>query len=114
MPYYVYIVQCYDGTLYTGYSRNPKKRLKLHMNGRGARYLRTHKPKELVYLEEFCSRANAMRRERHIKLMSHAQKLRLRKSNACSKRYLARLARNRKKDQKEVTGLNGTPTGLEQ
>jgi len=112
MPYYVYVVQCYDGTLYTGYSKNPKKRLKLHMNGKGARYLRIHKPRELVYVEEFCSRANAMRRERHIKLMSHAQKLRLRRSDAYSKHYLARLARSIKKGQKEVTGLNGAPTKI--
>jgi putative endonuclease len=53
--------------------------MKLHMNGKGARYTRMHLPKELVHVEEFNSRAEAMKRERTIKRMNHRQKLELNK-----------------------------------
>jgi len=77
MRYYVYIVQCDDGTYYTGYSKNLDKRMKLHLKGKGARYLRIHKPKKLVYAEEFKSRAEAMRRELKVKSLTHSQKRKL-------------------------------------
>jgi len=80
MPYYVYIIRCDDDSFYTGYSGNLAKRLRLHMNGKGARYLRIHKPVKLVYVEEFSSRVEAMRKERRVKLLNHSQKLRLSKS----------------------------------
>lgn len=49
----------------------------LHINGKGARYTRMHKPKKLVYTEEFGSRAAAMKREKRIKKLDHQQKLKL-------------------------------------
>lgn len=94
MPYYVYIVQCDDSSLYTGYSKNLNKRMKLHLKGKGARYLRTHKPKKLAYVEEFDSRAEAMRRERKIKLLTHSQKLRL-AARSKVKRVVPRRGRRR-------------------
>jgi predicted GIY-YIG superfamily endonuclease len=54
--------------------------------GRGARYLRIHKPRDLVYVEEFGSRVEAMRRERCIKLYSHARKCGL-KASGISKKH---------------------------
>jgi putative endonuclease len=86
MPYYVYMVQCDDGSFYTGYSSNLDKRVRQHVKGKGARYLRIHKPKGVVYVEEFGSRMEAMRRERRIKLLSHYQKLRLAKSRSGARR----------------------------
>jgi len=80
MPYYVYVLLCEGGSFYTGYTKNLDSRLKLHKNGRGARYTRMHKPRRLVRAEEFSSRSEAMRREKKIKTMSHEQKLRLAKS----------------------------------
>ena len=80
MSYYVYIIQCDNDTFYTGYSKDVDKRMKLHMKGKGARYLRIHKPKRLIYVEECTSRAEAMKKERKIKLLSHNQKLRLSKT----------------------------------
>ena len=79
MSYYVYIIQCDNDTLYTGYSKDVDKRMRLHMKGKGARYLRIHKPKNLIYVEKCASRAEAMKEERRIKLLSHNQKLRLSK-----------------------------------
>jgi putative endonuclease len=80
MPYYVYIIQCDDHTFYTGYSKNPDKRFRMHLKGKGARYLRIHKPRKIVHVEKFVLRSEAMRRERKIKLLTHRQKLRLAKS----------------------------------
>jgi len=74
MPYYVYVILCDDGSFYTGYTKNVKSRLRLHMNGKGARYTRMHKPKKLVYAEQFESRAEAMRREKRLKKLGHQQK----------------------------------------
>lgn len=64
MPYYVYVLLCEGGSFYTGCTKNVNSRMRLHMIGRGARYTRMHKPKRLVYTEEFGSRAEAMRREK--------------------------------------------------
>jgi putative endonuclease len=77
MTYYVYILLCQDGSFYTGYSKNLKSRVRLHVNGNGARYTRIHKPKKLVYVEKFVSRAEAMKRERRIKKLNHRQKRQL-------------------------------------
>ena len=74
MPFYVYILLCTDGTFYTGYTKNIDARTRLHVNGKGARYTKTHKPERVAYVELFNSRAEAMRREREIKKLSHQQK----------------------------------------
>jgi len=75
MPYYVYIILCKGGSFYTGCTRDLDMRMKLHMNGKGAKYTRTHRPKKIVYAEEFGTRAEAMRREKTIKRLKHRQKL---------------------------------------
>jgi len=77
MPYYVYILLCKGGTFYTGYTKNLNTRMRQHMNGKGAKYTKMHKPKKIAYTEEFISRAKAMRRERTIKKLNHKQKLQL-------------------------------------
>lgn len=77
MPYYVYILMCRDGTFYTGYTKDIEARMKLHKQGRGAKYMRTHQPKKIVYLEEFENRNQAMKREREIKRLTHTEKLKL-------------------------------------
>ena len=74
MPYYVYIIQCEDGSFYTGYTKDVDSRLKHHMSGRGGRYTRMHKPEKLVYMEKFASRVEAMKRERAIKKLNGCQK----------------------------------------
>jgi putative endonuclease len=77
MPYFVYILVCKDGTFYTGYTHNVKTRMKLHKLGRGAKYVRTHQPEKVVYLERFENRREAMKREREIKKLTHAEKFKL-------------------------------------
>jgi predicted GIY-YIG superfamily endonuclease len=74
LPYYVYILRCKDGSYYTGHAKDVEKRVKMHCRGRGARYTRIHEPEKLVYVEEFDSRGEAMRRERRIKTFSHNKK----------------------------------------
>lgn len=56
--------------------------MRLHFSGKAARYTRMHKPKKLLYFEEFSSISEAMRREKRIKKLSHRQKLKLAKNKA--------------------------------
>lgn len=71
----VYIVQCADGTLYTGWTNNMEKRMKCHNDGKGAKYTRARRPVVLVYLEYAENAVAAQRREREIKRLSRAKKL---------------------------------------
>jgi putative endonuclease len=72
--HFVYIVRCADGTLYTGYARDPKARVKVHNSGRGARYTAGRRPVRLVYSESCESVGDALRREYALKKRSRAQK----------------------------------------
>ncbi|WP_053359555.1 GIY-YIG nuclease family protein [Clostridium sp. IODB-O3] len=74
---YVYIVECSDGTLYTGWTNNLDKRIEQHCNGTGAKYTRGRGPVRLVYHEEFNDKRDAMRREYEIKKYSRINKLKL-------------------------------------
>ena len=74
---FIYIVQCSDGTLYTGWTNDLDKRMKAHNEGRGAKYMRARRPVELVYSEIFDTKEEAMRREYVIKRMTRAQKIKL-------------------------------------
>lgn len=72
--HFVYIVQCSDGTLYTGYTVNVEKRLLKHNEGKGAKYTKGRHPVELLYVEKGHSRAWALRREREIKRLTRTEK----------------------------------------
>lgn len=65
--WFVYMVRCSDGTLYTGATTDVKRRVLAHNTGRGARYTRSRLPVSLVYLEEAQDRSDALRREAAIK-----------------------------------------------
>ena len=75
MPFYVYILQCCDSSYYTGYTNNLQERTKQHLNGKGAKYTKAHKPERVAYVENYNSRSQAMKREREIKKLSHQGKL---------------------------------------
>jgi len=75
--HFVYIVRCADGTLYTGYAKNPSAREKAHNAGRGARYTCGRRPVKLVYSEAFPSRSDALKREYEVKHWTRARKERL-------------------------------------
>ena len=64
---YVYIVECSDGTFYTGWTNNLDRRVNQHSNGTGAKYTRGRGPVKLVYYEEFNEKRDAMKREYEIK-----------------------------------------------
>jgi len=74
MAYYCYMVECNDGSFYTGWTIDPVRREKQHNAGHGAKYTRLHRPVKLVYIEEQADRSTAMKRELAIKKMSHDQK----------------------------------------
>jgi putative endonuclease len=73
-PWYVYILQCSDKTLYTGIAKDLEKRLAQHNSGTGARYTRGRTPVELVFAEGVRCHGDALRREYQIKRMSRARK----------------------------------------
>ena len=77
MSFYCYIVECADGTYYTGWTVDPEKRVVVHNKGRGARYTRTRGPVKLVYVEELPDRNSAMKRELAIKKMKREGKMKL-------------------------------------
>ena len=77
MAFYCYILECGDGTYYTGWTTDPARREKQHNAGRAARYTRTRRPVRLVYVVEFSSRTEAMKRERVIKKMTRERKHKL-------------------------------------
>ena len=74
---YAYMLRCSDGTLYSGWTNDLKKRLAAHNAGKGAKYTKTRLPVELVYFEEFATKEEAMRREWELKHLTRAEKLKL-------------------------------------
>lgn len=78
--WYVYILKCGDGSLYTGSTNNVAKRFRQHSSGKGCKYTKSHLPVELVYTEELENKQSALRREYAIKQFSRADKLKLIKS----------------------------------
>jgi putative endonuclease len=74
---YTYIVECSDGTYYTGWTTDLERRVKTHNAGRGAKYTSTRRPVRLVYHEPQPDRSSAMKRERAIKAMPRIKKQKL-------------------------------------
>ena len=72
--HFVYIVRCSDGSLYTGYTRDPKEREKAHNTGRGAKYTLGRRPVSLVYSQEFDTVGEALKREHQLKRWPRAKK----------------------------------------
>jgi putative endonuclease len=77
MAYYCYILECSDGTYYTGWTINPELRLNTHNKGTGARYTRSRRPVRMVYVEECPDKVSALKRERAIKALSRTRKHKL-------------------------------------
>ena len=77
MSCYCYILQCADGTFYTGWTTDPERRVAQHNKGVGAKYTSTRRPVKLVYLEPQSNRTEAMKRELAIKKMRRAGKSKL-------------------------------------
>ena len=75
--WYLYILRCGDGTLYTGIATDVQRRLATHRAGKGAKYTRGRTPLELVYQETCGTHSNALKRELEVKAMKRAEKEKL-------------------------------------
>ncbi|NCC06668.1 MAG: GIY-YIG nuclease family protein [Clostridia bacterium] len=69
------ILECADGTLYTGWTNDLEKRLKAHSSGKASKYTKTRLPVKLVYFEQHETKHDAMSREAKIKLLTRAEKI---------------------------------------
>ena len=74
---YVYIVECKDGSLYTGWTTNIERRIDEHNQGKGAKYTRSRAPVKLRHFETYDTKKEAMRREWEIKQLTRRNKLKL-------------------------------------
>ncbi|QDP38810.1 GIY-YIG nuclease family protein [Radiobacillus deserti] len=72
--HYVYMLRCKDGSLYTGYTNNIEKRLKMHEEGKGAKYTRGRGPLELVYLQQYETKGLALKQEHQMKKLRREEK----------------------------------------
>ena len=77
MAWHVYIIECSDGSLYTGITNDLDKRITAHNDGRGAKYTKSRRPVRLRYSEPAADRKNASQREYAIKSLRKAEKMRL-------------------------------------
>ena len=75
--FYVYIVECRDGTYYAGYTPDIEKRVKLHNAGRGAKYTRDRRPVKLIWRKEYKQFKSAFLEEKRIKELTRKQKEKL-------------------------------------
>lgn len=71
---YTYMVECNDGTYYTGWTTDVHKRVKVHNAKKGAKYTRSRTPVKLVYWEQWETKQQAMQREARIKRLSRREK----------------------------------------
>lgn len=74
---YTYIVECRDGTYYTGWTTDIDRRIRVHNAGKGAKYTRSRLPVKLVYMEIWETKQQAMQREAYIKRLSRKEKEKL-------------------------------------
>ena len=81
MDNYMYIVECSDQSLYTGWTNDLSRRMKAHNAGRGAKYTKSRRPVKLRYWETFDTKQEAMSREAQVKRLTRAQKLELIQKN---------------------------------
>lgn len=72
--FFVYILECSDGSFYTGYTNNLPERVKLHNKGGGSKYVKTRLPAKLIYSKRFQFYKQAVREERRIKTLTRKQK----------------------------------------
>jgi putative endonuclease len=77
MPWFVYMIRCSDGSLYTGITNDVQRRFQQHTDGLGAKYFRGRQPEALVYVETGHDRSSASKRESAIKKLPRTEKLRL-------------------------------------
>ena len=77
--YFLYLLECKDGTIYTGITTDVKRRFLEHKNGVGSHYTRARKAKRILYTEKHKNRSLASKREAEVKRMPRKEKLKLKK-----------------------------------
>ena len=125
MAWYVYMLRCGDGSLYTGCTDNVARRLAAHQSGKGAKYTRSRPPVSLAYQEELPDKPAALRREAAIKRLTRPQKLKLiAGKERCAMREMRRKERQITEEEAwavvdkceyaflAMTAEDGTPYGL--
>ena len=80
--WFVYIIKCVDGSLYTGTTNDLEARFEKHKSGKGAKYTRSHKPKKIVFFEKCDNKIVAQKKERGIKNLTREEKIRFIKDSA--------------------------------
>lgn len=80
-PYFVYLIECEDKSIYTGIAIDVARRFEEHKAGKGARYMRAHTPRRVLYTETYATRSKALKREAAIKKLPREKKLALIKCN---------------------------------
>jgi putative endonuclease len=75
--WFVYIVECSDGTLYTGSTNDLTKRIETHNKGKGAKYTKMRRPVKVVFSKEVDSKSEAFKEEYKIKQLKRLEKLKL-------------------------------------
>ncbi len=73
--WFVYVIQCVDGSFYTGATNNLEKRFLEHKTGKGGRYTRSHKVIKIIYSERFLTKSEALKKEFEIKSWSRLKKI---------------------------------------
>jgi putative endonuclease len=76
MGWFLYLIECEDGSLYTGIAVDPQARYAVHLAGKGARYTRSHRPKRLLVSVPFADRSSALKEEYRLKQLTPAEKRR--------------------------------------
>ena len=111
--HFVYIVRCADGTLYTGYARDPRQREQVHNKGRGAKYTLPRRPVSLVYAEAFDTLGAALKREHQLKRLTRAKKESLIRAGRARTRVLVSRPRDsRRKSRSAAPGSQGAKSEL--
>ena len=72
--WFIYILECTDGSFYIGSTNNIEQRFKNHIAGKGAKYTKSHKPLKMIYQEKFATKSEALKREWELKKLSRKQK----------------------------------------
>lgn len=73
-PWFLYLIECQDGSIYTGITVDVAKRYEAHETGKGAKYMRSHPPKQILKVIEFANRSEASKAEYAIKKLSASEK----------------------------------------
>ena len=100
----VYILECADGTLYTGITDDLERRLRAHSEGRGAKYTRGRGPLKLRYLERVPDKSSALKRECALKRLRRQEKLALISENAKNNKDLLAIAEKKPYTKDKVCG----------